>query len=145
MNLGTVEISQESTHIPWECPLDDAVELPTVLINAAPTWECGSFHNEKQVFSSGQRRAAYFTSGLGLVLLASALSVLEHVNMAPLLGVTQPPSVTDHMGLLPLIADLQPAGPPYPAGQGSGPPVPLQNPRHQQCGRKSPQGKGWSE
>ena len=72
MNLGTVEISQESTHVPWECPLDDAVELPTVLINAAPTWECGSFHNEKQVFSSGQRRAAYFTSGLGVVLLASA-------------------------------------------------------------------------
>lgn len=59
--------------------MDDAVESPTTLINTSPTWECGSFHNEKQVFSSGQRRV--HTSGLGLVLLASALlsaGVCEH-------------------------------------------------------------------
>lgn len=71
--------------------------------------------------------------------------LLAGLGARALLGVTQPLSVADYMGMWPLIADLQPAGPLYPAGQGSGPPVPLPSPGHQQCGRKSPPGNSESE
>lgn len=76
--------------------------------------------------------------GLDLCSWLLPVWVLGHINVAILLGVTQPLSVADYMGIWPLIADLQPAGPLYPAGQGFGPPVPLPSPGHQQCGRKSP-------
>lgn len=122
--------------------MDDAVELPTTPINTAPTLEYGSFHNEKQVFNSGQQRVASFWAWTYLFSWLLLLQLVGPVNMARPLGVFQPPSGTDHMGPLPLIADLQPAGPPYPASQGSGLPVPLPNPGHQQRGRKSPKERG---
>lgn len=75
--------------------------------------------------------------GLDLCSWLLLIWVLGHIKVAIPLDVTQPLSVADYMGILPLLADLQPAGPPYPAGQGSGLPVPLTNLGHQQCGRKS--------